>query len=168
MKQFQDLVTLAPWTFIFQICNLLILTAGVKHFLFKPVQQILAKRKEEIEASYTEAEKAEGDAQAMKEEYETRLASAKEEAAEIVKSATARANARGEELVSAARDEAAALKSKADAEIESERRKAAGELKNDISELALDIAGRVVEKEIDPETHKELIDDFISRVGDAS
>lgn len=51
MKQFQDLVTLAPWTFIFQICNLLILTAGVKHFLFKPVQQILAKRKEEIEAS---------------------------------------------------------------------------------------------------------------------
>ena len=89
MKQFQDLVTLAPWTFIFQICNLLILTAGVKHFLFKPVQQILAKRKEEIEASYTEAEKAEGDAQAMKEEYETRLASAKEEAAEIVKSATA-------------------------------------------------------------------------------
>ena len=159
MKQFQDLVTLAPWTFIFQICNLLILTAGVKHFLFKPVQQILAKRKEEIEASYTEAEKAEGDAQAMKEEYETRLASAKEEAAEIVKSATARANARAE---------AAALKSKADAEIESERRKAAGELKNDISELALDIAGRVVEKEIDPETHKELIDDFISRVGDAS
>ena len=130
--------------------------------------QILAKRKEEIEASYTEAEKAEGDAQAMKEEYETRLASAKEEAAEIVKSATARANARGEELVSAARAEAAALKSKADAEIESERRKAAGELKNDISELALDIAGRVVEKEIDPETHKELIDDFISRVGDAS
>ena len=74
----------------------------------------------------------------------------------------------GEELVSAARAEAAALKSKADAEIESERRKAAGELKNDISELALDIAGRVVEKEIDPETHKELIDDFISRVGDAS
>ena len=60
MKQFQDLVTLAPWTFIFQICNLLILTAGVKHFLFKPVQQILAKRKEEIEASYTEAEKGRG------------------------------------------------------------------------------------------------------------
>ena len=62
MKQFQDLVTLAPWTFIFQICNLLILTAGVKHFLFKPVQQILAKRKEEIEASYTEAEQAESQA----------------------------------------------------------------------------------------------------------
>ncbi len=168
MKVFQDLVTFAPWTFIFQICNLLILTAGIKHFLFKPVQEILAKRKEQIEASYSEAEKAEGDAQAMKAEYETRLASAKEEASEIVKTATARASTRSEEMVNAARAEAAAIKSKADAEIESERRRAAGELKNDISELALDLAGRVVEKEIDPKVHKGMIDDFISRVGDAS
>lgn len=45
-------------------------------------------------------------------------------------------------------------------------RKAAGELKNDISELVLDIAGKVVEKELDASTHKSLIDDFISRVGD--
>ncbi len=70
--------------------------------------------------------------------------------------------------MNAARAEAAAIKSKADAEIESERRRAAGELKNDISELALELAGRVVEKEIDPKVHRGMIDDFISRVGDAS
>ena len=68
--------------------------------------------------------------------------------------------------MTAARAEVAALKTKADQEIESERRKAAGELKNDISELVLDIAGKVVEKELDASTHKSLIDDFISRVGD--
>ncbi len=168
MKQFQDLVTFAPWTFVFQICNLLILTLGVKHFLFKPVQKILAQRTEQVEALYAEAEKAEGDAQALKGEYETRLASARQEATEIVQTATQRAAARGEELVNAAKAEAAALKKKADADIESERRRAASELKNDISEIALDIAGRVVEKEIDEKTHKALIDDFISRVGDAS
>ncbi len=168
MKQFQDLVTFAPWTFVFQICNLLILTLGVKHFLFKPVQKILAQRAEQVETLYAEAEKAEGDAQALKDEYETRLASARQEATEIVQTATQRAAARGEELVNAAKAEAAALKKKADADIESERRRAASELKNDISEIALDIAGRVVEKEIDEKTHKALIDDFISRVGDAS
>ncbi len=168
MKQFQDLVTFAPWTFIFTIANLLLLTTVIKHFLFKPVQEIFAKRKEQIETSYTEAEKAEGDAKAMKEEYESRLEGAKQEATEIVKTATARATARGEEIVHAAQAEASALKNKADAEIESERRKAAGALKNDISALALEIAGRVVEKEIDAKTHKDLIDDFISRVGEAS
>ena len=71
-----------------------------------------------------------------------------------------------EEMMTAARAEVAALKTKADAEIESERRKAASELKNDISELVLNIAGIVVEKEIDPSAHKDLIDDFISHVGD--
>ena len=166
MKEFQDLVTLAPWTFIFQICNLLILTAGVKHFLFEPVQKVLAKRKEQIEDTYEKAEKAEGEALAMKEDCEKRLSGAREEASQIVKTATVRATARTEEMMTAARAEVAALKTKADQEIESERRKAAGELKNDISELVLNIAGLVVEKEIDPSAHKDLIDDFIRHVGD--
>lgn len=166
MKEFQDLVTLAPWTFIFQICNLLILTAAIKHFLFKPVQNVLAKRKAQIEDTYEKAEQAEGAALAMREECEKRLSGARDEASEIVKTATVRATARTEEMMTAARAEVAALKTKADQEIESERRKAAGELKNDISELVLDIAGKVVEKEIDPAAHKDLIDDFIRQVGD--
>ena len=73
MKEFQDLVTLAPWTFIFQICNLLILTAAVKHFLFKPVQNVLAKRKAQVEDTYANAEKAESEALAMREDCEKRL-----------------------------------------------------------------------------------------------
>ena len=166
MKEFQDLVTLAPWTFIFQICNLLILTAAVKHFLFKPVQNVLAKRKAQVEDTYANAEKAESEALAMREDCEKRLSGAREEASEIVKTATVRATARTEEMMTAARAEVAALKTKADQEIASERRKAAGELKNDISELVLNIAGLVVEKEIDPSVHKDLIDDFISHVGD--
>ena len=164
--EFQQLVALAPWTAIFQICNLLLLAAGVKHFLFKPVQNVVQKRKEQVEDTYANAEKAEGEALAMREECEKRLAGAKDEASDIVKTATVRASARTEEMMTAARAEVAALKTKADAEIESERRKAASDLKNDISELVLNIAGLVVEKEIDPSAHKDLIDDFISHVGD--
>ncbi|MEG2842154.1 MAG: ATP synthase F0 subunit B, partial [Ruthenibacterium sp.] len=90
MEQFQSLVGLMPWTWIFTICNLLLLTAGVKHFLFKPVQAILAKRQEEIQTQYTEAEQAEESAKAMQVEYEARLANAKAEATDIVKTATTR------------------------------------------------------------------------------
>lgn len=166
MKQFQDLVTIAPWTFIFQICNLLILTLGVKLLLFKPVQEVMKKRKDQIEDTYVQAERAQGEAQALKQECESRLSGAREEASQIVKTATDRATARSEELVNAARAEVAALKTKADAEIESERRKAASELKGDISELVVNLAGLVVEKEIDAGAHKDLIDDFINHVGD--
>ena len=85
-----------------------------------------------------------------------------------MRTANERASARTEEMLSEARAEVSAMKAKAQREIENDRRKAAGELKNDISALALDLAGRVVEKEIDAKTHGELIRDFIDRVGDVS
>lgn len=166
MKEFQELVAVAPWTLIFQICNLLILTFGVKKLLFQPVRKIMAQRREQIDDTYAQAEKAQGEAQALKAECESRLSGAREEASQIVKTATERATARSEELIGAAKAEVAALKTKADAEIESERRKAASELKGEISEIVVNLAGLVVEKEIDADTHKDLIDDFISHVGD--
>ncbi len=168
MEKFQSLVTVAPWTFIFTICNLFILAAALKHFLFKPVQRILDQRAAEVSTTYEQADEARKTAESMRDEYEQRLAGAKQEAAEIVKTANTRATARAEEMLNTARSEAAALKVKAEREIENDRKRAAGELKNDISALAIDLAEKVVEKEIDPAAHSALIQEFIDKVGDAS
>ena len=166
MGQFEALVGVNFWTALFVLLNTLAIYFVAKKYLTDPVTKIIAKRQKEIEDTYENAEQAEGEALAMREECEKRLSGARDEASAIVKTATVRATARTEEMMTAARAEVAALKTKADQEIESERRKAAGELKNDISELVLDIAGKVVEKELDASTHKSLIDDFISQVGD--
>ena len=166
MEQFQGLVALAPWSSIFTICNLLILMAGVKHFLFKPVQDVLAKRAKEVEDTYTEAETAKTDAQAMQTEYRQRLDHAKAEANEIVKAANVTAAMQAEQLVGEAQREAVALKRRAEQDIETERKKAAMELKGDISALALALAGKVVEKELDGSTQQDLIDGFIGDLGD--
>ena len=164
----QSLVTVMPWTFIFTICNLMLLAAGVKHFLFKPVQNVMAKRKEHIDHQYEEASQAEQSAKELQTEYEQRLAGAKTEATEIVQSATSRAAQRSEEMMSEARAVVSALKQKAQQDIDSDRAKAAGELKNDIAGIALDLAEKVVEKELDADSHKALIDTFIQNVGDVS
>ena len=164
----QALVTVMPWNFIFTICNLLFLTWIFKKFLFKPVQNILDKRQAEIASTYEEADKANTAAKEMEAEYTQRLSSAKAEATDIVKTATLRATVRSEEMINEAKSEVAAIKTKAEADIETERKKAAAALKDDISGIAIDIAGKVVEKEIDEQTHRALIDDFISHVGDAS
>ena len=166
--EYQSLVGVVPWTFVAQICNLFIQAFLFKKFLFKPIKAIMDKRAQQVDETYAAAEQAQKSAQEMKDEYEQRLASAKQEASEIVKAANVRASAQAEQLVGQAREEAAALKVKAEKDIEAERRKAAGELKNDISALALDLAGKVVERELDADKHKDLIDDFVSRVGDAS
>ena len=64
--------------------------------------------------------------------------------------------------------QAAALKAKAESDIAQEKRKAVNEIKGEIGGMAMEIAGKVIEREICEEDHEKLIDEFISNVGDAS
>ena len=65
-------------------------------------------------------------------------------------------------------EKAAAAKVKAEAEIEQERKKAVNELKNEIGGMAIDLAGKVIEREISEDDHRKLIEEFIENVGEAS
>lgn len=168
MPEYQSLIGFVPWDSVFTLCNLGILIWGIKKFLFRPVLAVLAKRQAELDTRYSEAQTAETQAKAMRDEYEMHLANAKEEATELVKSAAARAQQRSDDMLQQTQSEVSAMKQKAEQDIESARKKAAAELKNDISGIALSLAGKVVAQEIDETKHKELIDAFISNVGDAS
>ena len=165
---FQQLVTIVPWNFVAAICNLLIQMWLIKKFLFKPVQKVLAQRQQMADAQIADAEKARTEAEAMRTDYEQRLAAAKEEAAQLVQNATRTAQLRSEEIVRQAQTDAASIKTKADADIAQQRKKAINEVKDEIGGIAMDIASKVVEREIDPKVHQDLIDEFIRNVGDAS
>ncbi len=168
MDKYLQLVSLAPWTLIAQWCNLLILVMLVKKFLFKPVCDILQQRQDEVDKIYADANKAKDDAKALKADYENRLASAKEEASEIVKAATANAQRKSNEMLEEAQTKASNLVVRAEAQIEQERKKAINEIKDEISGMAVDIASKVVEREISAKDHEKLIEDFIKNVGEAS
>lgn len=129
---------------------------------------VLEKRQAELDAQYDAAKTAETEAVSMRNEYEHHLAEAKQEASEIVKSASSRAQQRSDEMLASTQNEVALMKQKAEQDIETARKKAALTLKNDISSLALDLAGKVVAEEINEAKHRDLIDTFISNVGDAS
>ena len=164
----QDLVTLVPWTFIAQICNLFIQMYLIKRFLFKPITEILEKRKALADKEIREARESRAEADELKDKYETSLADAHEEAARIVADAQKEAQVKADELVRDAEQTAVNLRKRAAADIEQERRKALNEAKDEIGGLAMDIAGKVVEKELKESDHRRLIDDFILRVGEAS
>ena len=72
--QVQELVSLVPWTFVAQICNLFIQAYLIKRFLFKPINKMLDERKSRADAQISDAEKAKGEAIAMKEAYEKDMA----------------------------------------------------------------------------------------------
>ena len=164
----QQFISIAPWTIIFQILNLLLLMVLFKKYLFKPVTEILEKRQAEIEGHYQEAQQAETDAKAMKADYESKMAGARQEADRVIKTATESANAMSASIVEDARTQADQLKRRAQTEIELERRRAFDEVKGELSGIALDIASQVIEREVNEKDHEAFINEFIKNVGEAS
>ena len=168
MELYQALITLDGWTFLAQICNLMIQLVIFKKFLLKPIKQVIADRKAKADSEIADAQKLRTEAEAMKAEYEQNLQNARTEANKIVAKAQKTATARSEEIVGEARAQAAALKQKAEADIAQERKKAVNEVKDEIGGIAMEIASKVVEREISEKDHKDLIDEFIKNVGEAS
>ena len=164
----QQFISIAPWTIIFQILNLLLLMVLFKKYLFKPVTEILEKRQAEIEGHYQEAQQAETDAKAMKADYESKMAGARQEADRVIKTATESANAMSASIVEDARTQADQLKRRAQTEIDLERRRAFDEVKGELSGIALDIASQVIEREVNAKDHEAFINEFIKNVGEAS
>ena len=168
MELYQALITLDGWTFLAQICNLMIQLVIFKKLLLNPVKKVIAERKAKADNQIADAEKLRTEAEAMKAEYEQNLQNARTEANQIVTAAQKTATARSEEIVGEARAQAAALKQKAEADIAQERKKAVNEVKDEIGGIAMEIASKVVEREISEKDHKDLIDEFIKNVGEAS
>ena len=71
-------------------------------------------------------------------------------------------------MIQEAQTQAAGIKAKAEVDIAQEKKKAVNDIKNEIGGIAMDIAGKVIEREISEEDHKKLIDEFIENVGEAS
>ena len=168
MQLYQALITLDGWTFLAQICNLMIQLVIFKKLLLNPVKKVIAERKAKADSQIADAEKLRTEAEAMKAEYEQNLQNARTEANQIVAAAQKTAAARSEELLGVARAQAAALKQKAEADIAQERKKAVNEVKDEIGGMAMEIASKVVEREIKEADHQDLIDEFIKNVGEAS
>ena len=164
----QDLVTIIPWTLIAQLCNLFIQVLLIKKFLFKPIRESLEKRKAKADAEIVDATKAKEDALAMKSEYEQNMQDAKNKANEILATAQKTATLQSEEILREANAQAVQIKTKAERDIEQEKRKAVNEIKDEIGDMAMEIVGKVIEREVNAKDHEKLIDEFINKVGEKS
>ena len=166
MELYQSLVAVNPITLIAQICNLFIQLFLFKKFFWNKIIAILDQRREAADQEIADAIAAHAEAAAIKETYEQNMKQAKETADGILASAQKTATLRSEEIISQAQAAAAQIKSKASADIQLERKKAVNDAKNDISGLAMAIAGKVVGRELNPQDQAGYIDRFIDELGD--
>lgn len=156
-----------PVNFFLQIAATIVLFLIIRHFLFKPVTEFLAARKEKIANDLEEAKLQREEADVLRKEYESRIDEAKNEARVIVDAAKKRGEELKDQIVVEAKTEAGNVLAKARNDIEREREKTMSELKTEVVQIAMMAAEKVVEKSLDEKAHKEMINKFIDEVGEA-
>ena len=150
-----DFLSIDPGSIFFTLINTLILFLVIKHFLFKPVNKMLEERKDDIALTYSKADNALEKAKEAEEHYNKLISGARDESADIIKAASEKANRRSEEILNNAKADAIQIKQSARSEIRSE-----------ISDLAVMVASKIVDKEINEQDQRRFIDEFIENVGD--
>ena len=163
---FESFIGVNFWTALFVLLNTLAIFFTAKKYLFVPVKNMIDSRQKEIDDIYSAAHQAKREAEAMQSEYQQKLNQAQATSERIVKEAVARGQAKEEEIIRKANADASAIMDKASADIAMEKKKAINDAKNEISGLAMAIAGKVVERELNEADQSSLIDSFINGLGD--
>ena len=166
MEGFQSFIGVDFWTALFTLLNFLAVLLVGKKFLWGPVMKMIQDRQKEIDDMYSDADNARVSAKAMEDEYKQKLSAAMETGERIVKDATARGQAKEEEILRQANAEASRMLSKAEADIAMEKKKAIKDAKDEISGMAMAIAEKVVGRELTAADQSQLIDAFINELGD--
>jgi len=154
------------FTALFTLINTVALFLVLKKFLFKPVIKMITDRQQEIDDMYAEAGKAKQSAAALESEYQQKLSVAAQTGERMVKEAVTRGQHREEEIIRQANLEADAIRRKAAADIEQEKKKAINDAKDEISEMAMAIAEKVVGRSLNEADHADLVDQFINELGE--
>ena len=165
MGEFQSFIGVDFWTALFTLLNFLAVFFVGKRFLWGPVTKMVQERQKEIDDMYSEADTARASAKAMEEEYQGKLSDARATSEQIVRDAVSRGQAREEEIIRQANAEARAMMDKAVADIALEKKKAINDAKDEIAGIALEIAGKVVGRQLSDADQTKLVDQFIDELG---
>lgn len=151
--------------FISQLINFAILLLVLQRFLYKPMLDMLEKRKERIRESMDYAERVKKEAERAEVDYQQKIDESRREAQAIISQATQQAERAREDVLAKAREEARELKNKALTDVEYERKRVMADLRDEVADLAILAAGRVLGKELDAQTHRKVVADFLSETG---
>ena len=151
---------------VWGISSFLIVFLLMWKYAFPSVKKGMDARTDRIRDSLSSAEQAKNDAQTILEDYQRQLADAKNEANRIIEESRQTAEALRRDLIARAEADAAEIRTRATADIEAAKERAMEELRGQLTDLTIELAERVVKRNIDRESNARLIDDYITSIGD--
>ena len=138
--------------FLFYLLTFTVLIAAVKHFAWGPVTEMMEKRANKIANDIDSAEDARKKAEELAAQREEALKDSHVEASKIIDR-------------DSAQSEVMTMKDNAKKDIEQQRQEAMSGIKNDVAELSIEIASKIIQKELNAEDQKALVDSYIEGLG---
>ena len=153
--------------FILVAGSFLLLIILIKKFAWENITSTFEQRAQKISDDIDGAESARQKAEDLAQKRETELAGSRQEATTIIENAKETAEKNKAGILADAADEAGRLKEKANQEIAQTKAEALNSIKGDVADLTVNLASKILGQQLDQEAHKELIDRYIDKLGEA-
>lgn len=161
-----DIISVNFWHIMISLANLALIFWFAKKFLFGPIRVVFEKRENEIAHRYAAADEAQRVADENRATWENKLKGADDEATRIITEATDTAKYRADQILTDANARAQGIVERAETEAKLERKKATEGIKREIVDVSSAIAEKMLEREVNENDHRALIDSFIEQIGD--
>lgn len=153
-----------PAELIYGTIAFLLVFGVIAKFAFPALNKMLAERTAKIQGEMEKAESTRGEADQVLSEYRANLAGARDEANRIIEEARKTADQLRRDIQAKAEQESQATVAHAQEEIRAERDRVFAELRTQVGDIAVELAGRVVGQSLDKSAHERLIDEYIDQV----
>lgn len=161
-----DVISINIWQIVVSLLNLVILFLIIKKILYNPVKKMLQQRQDSVDKQYQDAEKANANALENQKMYEEKLSAASLEADGVIQSAVDTAKAREKEIIADAKEKAENILLKAENDAKLAVLKAEETIKQEIIGVSTVLTEKLLEREINQDDHKKMIDSFIDDIGE--
>ncbi len=159
-----SLLDVNPGLIIWTILTFLILLIILKKVAWKPILTALDNREKQIEDSLNRAEQAKEEAQKILEENQATLSKAEEESKKIIDQSRVYADNLKEQMLKESKDQQQKIIEDASAEIERKKNAAFEELKNQIADISIIAAEKIMKENIDADKNKKIVEKYLTEI----
>lgn len=165
MAELLHQLNVEPSVIAAQITGFLLLWLVLARFLFRPVLALMRSREEEIKSTYEDAENSRTEAEEFRADYEKRLADIESEARSRIQAAVKEAQDSKNEILADAKSRSDDMLERGRQDLEREREKTLAQLREEVVDISLAAAGKLIGEALDEARHRKLVNDFIDRIG---
>ncbi|KIS04249.1 F0F1 ATP synthase subunit B [Paucilactobacillus wasatchensis] len=150
---------------LFYILAFVVLMLVIKKFAWKPIVKMMQDREKKVASDIDDAERSRKEANQLAQKRQVELQNSRQEAVGIIKDAKQDGETRRTQIVETAQNDAQVLKETAQKDAQQARQDALKGAQNDLANLSVDIASKIIGKELNAVDHKALIDSYIEGLG---